>query len=119
MCETSKIPARSRTAVSSATVPAGYEIGMSHPANAPILAPRARCCASSGDSFSMRATLGRGRHAVKEKDDSGQDAFEDAADLVDKRCRLLGPARAHDAVVAPQHGSRPPEVAELVHDQRV
>src|SRR6266566_3543014 len=118
-CETSKIPARSRTAVCSATVPAGYEIGMSHPANTPILAPRARCWASSGDSFSMRATLGRGAHAVKEKEGSGEDASEGAADLDDEGRRLLGPASAHDPVVVPEHGPRPPQVGELVHDERV
>src|SRR5438445_4787815 len=105
------MPACSRTAVCSATVPAGYEIGMSHPANAPILAPRVRCCASSGDSFSMRATLGRGAHAVKEHG-SGEDTFEGAADLGDQGRRLLGPAREHDPEIAPNDGPRPPQVGD-------
>jgi hypothetical protein len=48
MCETSKSPARLRVARCSPTMPAGYWIGISQPANATIFAPAATWRSTSG-----------------------------------------------------------------------
>ena len=59
-CDTSKMPTVVRTAVCSATTPPpAYEIGMSQPPKAPMVAPSARCascngeCRSSADGVSV------------------------------------------------------------------
>ncbi len=51
MCDTSNMPAPSRTAVCSALTPA-YCTGMSQPPNGTILAPARRWAACSGVRFS-------------------------------------------------------------------
>ena len=59
-CIRSNRPTASRTARCSASVPS-YWMGMSHPANGPSLAPRARCSSSSGVRFSSAAIF---RHGI-------------------------------------------------------
>src|SRR5918911_3297703 len=60
MCETSKIPARSRTAVCSARMPAGYWTGISQPAKGTSRAPAAtwRSCNGVRLSVSAPAAIG-------------------------------------------------------------
>src|SRR5260370_743767 len=53
MCETSKMPTRSRTAACSSSTPL-YCTGISQPANSTIRAPAARCASYSGVRSSMR-----------------------------------------------------------------
>src|SRR5438093_6288752 len=64
-CMRSNRPTRSRTAWCSARVPR-YSMGMAQPANAPILAPRARCSSSSGVRFRATAPA-----SVTERNPSG------------------------------------------------